>query len=156
VAAANHQSAAAVTLGCHWGVDVPGADSNSKGGRQAVLLRRADQAAIAVLLLLALVSIAAYWIAQGGARGRLIEIDRAPRQAARFRIDINQAQWPEFSQLPGVGETLARRIVESRDLEGRFADIEELRRVRGIGPKTLEQIRPYLRPVPPMGNVADR
>jgi competence protein ComEA len=117
-------------------------------------LRRIDQAAVAVLVLLALASIAIYWLARGGATGRLIEIDRAPRNAARFRIDINRAGWPEFSQLPGVGETLARRIVESRQAEGPFADIDQLRRVRGIGPKTLEEIRPYLRPVPAAGDVA--
>ncbi len=56
--------------------------------------------------------------------------------------------------LPGVGETLAKRIVESRAAEGRFADVEELQRVRGIGPKTLERMKPYLRPLPETGNVA--
>jgi DNA uptake protein ComE-like DNA-binding protein len=46
--------------------------------------------------------------------------------------------------------------VESREAEGPFADLEELRRVRGIGPKTLERIRPYLRPIAAAENVADR
>lgn len=120
------------------------------------LLKRFDQAIVAALGMLALVSVAGYWMAQGGMRGRLIEIDRAPRQTATFQLDINAAQWPEFSVLPGIGEALARRIVESRDAEGPFADVEDLRRVRGIGPKTLEQVRPYLRPLPEMKNVAGR
>ena len=97
---------------------------------------------------------AVYWLAQGGASGRLIEIDRAPRETARFTIDVNEAGWPEISQLPGIGETLARRIVDSRTTEGPFADLDELRRVRGIGPKTLDRIKPYLRPLPGAGNVA--
>ncbi len=118
------------------------------------LLKRMDQAAIAGLTLAALVSIAAYWVVQGGASGRLIEIDRAPRQTVRFQLDVNEADWPEISVLPEVGETLARRIVESRSADGPFADLDDLQRVRGIGPKTLERIRPYLRPVPPAGNVA--
>ncbi len=113
-----------------------------------------DQAAVGALCLFALVSIATWWLANGGATGRLIEIDRAPAQPAEFRVDINQADWPEFSLLPGIGETLARRIVESRQAEGDFADAEQLRRVRGIGPKTLQRIRPYLRPIPAAGNVA--
>ncbi len=113
-----------------------------------------DQAAVAALVLVALGSTIAWWVAQGGARGRLIEIDRASRRTARFRIDVNEADWPEFSQLPGIGETLARRIVESRTEDGPYVDLDELRRVRGIGPKTLEQIRPYLRPLPAAGNVA--
>ncbi|REK13106.1 MAG: helix-hairpin-helix domain-containing protein [Planctomycetota bacterium] len=99
-------------------------------------------------------SLAGYWLAQGGASGRLIEIDRAPRQPARFQVDINQAGWAELSALPEIGETLARRIVESREAEGPYADLDDLERVRGIGPKTLEQIRPYLRPLPPAANVA--
>jgi competence protein ComEA len=113
-----------------------------------------DQAAVAALVLVALGSTILWWLAQGGARGRLIEIDRAPRQTVQFRIDVNEADWPEFSQLPGIGETLARRIVESRAEDGPYVDLEELRRVRGIGPKTLEQMRPYLRPLPGAGNVA--
>lgn len=113
-----------------------------------------DQVAVAALVLVALASTVGWWLAQGGARGRLIEIDRAANHQAQFRIDVNEADWPEFSQLPGIGETLARRIVESRDADGPFVDLDELRRVRGIGPRTLDQIKPYLRPVPAAGNVA--
>jgi competence protein ComEA len=113
-----------------------------------------DQAAVAAITLLSLLSIGTYWLVQGGASGRLIEIDRSPRQTASFQIEINEADWPELSLLPGVGETLARRIVESRGTQGRFADVDDLRRVRGIGPKTLERIRPFLRPLPPAANVA--
>jgi competence protein ComEA len=120
------------------------------------LLKRFDQAVVAGLGMLALVSVAAYWFVQGGSRGRLIEIDRAPRQVETFQLDVNEAKWPELSVLPGIGEALARRIVESRDAQGPFADLEDLRRVRGIGPKTLEQMRSYLRPLPEMQNVAGR
>jgi competence protein ComEA len=119
-----------------------------------MLLKRMDQAAIAGLTLLALVSIGAYWLVQGGVSGRLIEIDRAPRQTVQFQLDVNQADWPEISVLPEVGETLARRIVESRAADGPFADLDELQRVRGIGPKTLERIRPYLRPLAAAGSMA--
>ena len=128
----------------------------SKGERiaKSTLLRRLDQVAVAGLVLAGLVGIAAYWLVQGGASQRLIEIDRAPRQAAQFQVDINEADWPEFAQLPGIGETLAHRIVDARAAEGRFADLDELRRVRGIGPKTLERIKPFLRPLTGAGNVA--
>ena len=118
------------------------------------LLERMDQAAVAALVMTALVSIGLYWLVQGGASGRLIEIDRASPQAVEFQLDINEADWPEFTVLPGIGEALARRIVESRQAEGPFADVEGLQRVRGIGPKTLEQIRPYLRPMSPAGDIA--
>jgi competence protein ComEA len=121
---------------------------------RAWLLRRADQAAVAALLALALVAMAVYWLVQGGwplgnAGRRLIEIDREPRRTAQYQIDINAAPWPEFTQLPRVGEALAKRIVESRERDGPFQSHEQLQRVPGIGPRTLEGMRPYLRPMAP-------
>lgn len=112
------------------------------------VLRRADQVGVAALVLLGLGAMALWWLAQGGWQGRLIEVDRAPRNTARFEVDINAATWPELTQLPEVGETLARRIVATREQDGPFVDHDDLRRVRGIGPKTLEKLRPYLRPMP--------
>jgi competence protein ComEA len=120
------------------------------------LLRRADQAAVAALVTVALVAMAGWCIAQGVWSGRLIEIDRAQPLTAQFQVDINAADWPELMQLPGIGPVLAKRIVDSRRTAGPFADQDDLRRVRGIGVKTLEQIRPYLRPMPDSSNVAVR
>ena len=118
------------------------------------LLKRADQATIGTLVLAALLSMTAWWYQQGGADRRLIEIDREPKRSARFLVDINKADWPELAQLPGIGQTLAQRIVATREERGPFIDHSELRRVRGIGPKTLEKMKPYLRPIPPAANVA--
>jgi competence protein ComEA len=118
------------------------------------LLRRMDQAAVATLVLFALVGMGLYWFVQGGHRGELIEIDRAEPLTARYLVDINAAEWPELAELPEVGETLARRIVESRASAGPFGDHEDLLRVNGIGPRTLESLRPYLLPMPDQGSVA--
>jgi competence protein ComEA len=120
------------------------------------LLRRADQLAVGGLVGTALVALAAWWVAQGGLRGQLVEIEHAPPKSARFEVDINTAGWPELLQLPGIGETLAKRIVDSRHRQGLFLDHQDLLRVRGIGPKTLELVRPYLRPMPDHRNVADQ
>jgi competence protein ComEA len=117
-------------------------------------LRRMDQAVVAGLVLFALVGMGVYWFVQGGPRGELIEIDRAAPRTARYLVDINKAEWFEFAELPDVGETLARRIVESRAAAGPFGDHDDLRRVRGIGPLTLEKLRPYLVPMPGQENVA--
>ena len=56
--------------------------------------------------------------------------------------------------LPGVGETIAKRMVTSRESEGRFTCHEDLLRVSGIGPRTLQRIRPFLLPIPAEQNVA--
>ena len=110
-------------------------------------LRRADQTVVAGLMVGALVAMAGYWLAAGGHRGQLIEIDRAPPREARFQVDVNEAAWPELAQLPGIGETLGRRIVESREKDGPFGSVLELQRVSGIGPRTVERLRPYLLPL---------
>ena len=113
-----------------------------------------DQAAVATLVLCALVGMGTYWFVQGGYRGELIEIDRAAPLTARYLVNINQAGWPEFVELPDVGETLARRIVESRAAAGPYLDHNDLLRVNGIGPRTLERIKPYLLPMPDQEDVA--
>jgi len=133
---------------------MPSKTSHKPSRRPAWLLRRADQAAVAVLVLVALASTAGWWVSQGGWQGSLIEIERAEPQTARFEVDINRADWPELVQLPGIGETLARRILESRETDGPFIDHRELLRVKGIGPKTLENLRPYLLPMPDSTAVA--
>ena len=58
------------------------------------------------------------------------------------------AEWPEIIQLPGLGKTLAQRILNDRELNGEFRELEDLQRVSGIGPRTLERIRPFLLPIP--------
>lgn len=73
-----------------------------------------------------------------------IEIDRLPEHALDFRVDVNKAGWVEWAQLPGLGEILAKRVVEDREQNGPFKKPDDLLRVRGIGPKKLEAMRPYL------------
>lgn len=112
------------------------------------LLRRANQVTVAALVLVALAAIGGWWAYHGGWQGKLVEIDQTEPLVARFEVDINAADCPELMQLPGIGQTLAHRIIESRATVGPFSDNDDLRRVQGIGPKTLEQIRPYLSPMP--------
>ena len=58
-------------------------------------------------------------------------------------IDVNTADETELLKLPGIGPTISRRIVETRGL-ARFEIAEDLRRVNGIGKKTMDKIRPYV------------
>ena len=111
---------------------------------------------MAVLIAAGLVSAIGWWIGHGGARGRTVEIEQAVPQTANFQVDVNKADWPELATLPGVGQTLAERIVQSRETIGPFTDLNDLRRVRGIGARTLETLRPYLRPMPRREAVAGK
>lgn len=57
-------------------------------------------------------------------------------------LDLNRASAEELDALPGIGPVLARRIVEQRQRIGGFRAAEDLRSVRGIGPRLFERIRP--------------
>lgn len=112
------------------------------------MLKRLDQVTVASLTLLGVVFVAGWWIAKGGLTGELIEIDRAEPLAYQFLVDVNVAEWPELTQLPEVGEVLARRIVQHRQEVGPYRSADELQNVIGIGPRKLARIRGYLVTLP--------
>lgn len=60
-------------------------------------------------------------------------------------IDLNRATARELIQLPGVGEVIAKRIVDFREEHGPFKRVEDLMKIKGIGEKSLKKIRPYIR-----------
>ncbi|MBI4536038.1 MAG: helix-hairpin-helix domain-containing protein [Ignavibacteriae bacterium] len=60
-------------------------------------------------------------------------------------ININTASKIELMKLPGVGEAYAERIILYREDHGPFQNIEALVEVQGIGKKTLEKLRPFIR-----------
>lgn len=59
-------------------------------------------------------------------------------------IDLNAASAKELQQLPGVGPVTAQRIVDLRTKSGRFHRVEDLLAIRGISPKKLDAMRPYV------------
>ena len=59
-------------------------------------------------------------------------------------IDLNEAARDELMRLPGIGEKTANAIIEFRE-ERPFTSVEDLDRVPGIGPATIERIRPFLK-----------
>src|SRR5438874_572391 len=120
-----------------------------------LILRRADQAVAAAVIVASLAAMAGWWSWQGQLRGRLIDIERAEPIAIDFKIDVNKADWPELALMPNIGEQLAKRIVADRADRGAFRDHSELRRVRGIGPKTLESMKPFLLPLPDLEATAN-
>lgn len=58
-------------------------------------------------------------------------------------VRINSASAGELQQLPGIGPALAQRIVDTRS-RGRFASVEDLLRVPGIGKAKLAKLRDYV------------
>ncbi len=108
------------------------------------LVARAEQVVLVVLALAVVAGVAwraaDYW--RIGAEP--IEVVPPP-EGPTFRINVNQADWVTLSLVPGVGETLAKRIVDKRqERGGKFDSLNDLKVVTGIGDKILEKLRPYL------------
>jgi competence ComEA-like helix-hairpin-helix protein len=59
-------------------------------------------------------------------------------------LDINTAEIGELIRLPGVGPTLARRVLEERGVKP-FSSVDDLMRVPGIGPKTFAKIKSMIK-----------
>jgi competence protein ComEA len=71
--------------------------------------------------------------------------DAGVRAEPDGRINLNTATADELVQLPGIGESKARAIVEYRERHGRFKNPEELMQVKGIGAKTYENLKDRIR-----------
>ena len=59
-------------------------------------------------------------------------------------LNINTASAEELQTLPNIGEGIAKRIIDYRTQHGNFASVDALQDVKGIGPKTIEKLRPFV------------
>ena len=62
-------------------------------------------------------------------------------QPAGIVININKASGEELEKIPGIGPEFARRILEYREKNGDFKILQDLRKVKGIGEKKLQQMK---------------
>jgi len=108
-------------------------------------LTLADQHVVAIVCCLLLAWASFRWIELSRWGSEPIEILRLPEQQYAYVVDPNDANWIELSLLEGLGETLAKRIIENREAEGPFSQPKDLLRVRGIGEKTLARFSAQLR-----------
>ena len=110
----------------------------------SLFVRHADQTIVAALVLMSLIAVGIWWWQHGGAQGELVDHDRLPSREAKFVVDVNTADRTELGELPGVGNTLADRIIEYRLEHGPFQSFDDLKQVKGIGAKTLENLKPHV------------
>lgn len=107
----------------------------------------ARQATVQRWAMLAVAAALAIWVGRAWwlARGDLRPTDHTPhRGELTAAIDVNSASEGDLRQLPGVGPKTAGRIVSYRQFR-RFEKLEDLLAVKGVGPATLERIRPWVR-----------
>lgn len=73
----------------------------------------------------------------------------AKKKAPDHPIDLNAANEKELQELPGVGPTTAKAIVDFRDKSGKIKRVDDLLVIRGISEAKLAKIRPYVVIGPP-------
>ncbi len=122
------------------------APSDAQSPPRRAIISRLHQQAAGIVTVICLLTMGAHWAIQDWRRNRLIDIDLATEQVG-VEININDAEWPELTLLPGISETLARRMVKFRQQHGRFGSLDELEMVTGIGPRSLARMRPHLVPL---------
>lgn len=64
-------------------------------------------------------------------------------------IPVNTASARSLEAIPGIGPSLSAAIIADREARGPFHTIEDLDRVKGIGPATVEKLRPFVSTAPP-------
>lgn len=76
-----------------------------------------------------------------------IDLDRKinfKKELKKKSINLNRATVEELSQLPGIGEKTALKIIEYRKKYGGFKKLEDLMKIERIGPNLFEKIKDYL------------
>jgi competence protein ComEA len=126
----------------------------SPRARLDIAWNRRQLAALMVLLVGAGVSMA--WRQASGRvdYAEVPPVNPARVRAASRRIDVNAASVASLRRLPGIGPIRAEAVI-AEAARRPFANAEDLQRVRGIGPKTVARIRPYVA-VPAGGSQPER
>lgn len=60
------------------------------------------------------------------------------------RVNINLASKEALQDLPGIGPVMAQRIIDYRIQHGRFQSVDALKRVKGIGQKSVERLQSHV------------
>ncbi|MGZ9584974.1 ComEA family DNA-binding protein [Paenibacillus marinisediminis] len=78
------------------------------------------------------------------ADGAAAKSETSSDSSGESKMNINQATAEQLTQLPGIGPSKAKAIIEYREKNGAYKKVEDLLEVKGIGPKVLEKLKPHI------------
>ena len=107
-------------------------------GDDSAVPRRTQFAALALMLVLTGLVVWRWCSDHFGTRPTELQRD------VTHRVDLNRASRSELMAVPGIGPQLADRIVAHRESQGKFARVEDLTGVYGIGDATISKLRPWV------------
>lgn len=64
--------------------------------------------------------------------------------SAQEKVDVNKATFAQLEKIPGIGPDMAKKIIDQRKELGSYKNVDQILQIKGIGPKTIEKIAPYL------------
>jgi competence protein ComEA len=73
------------------------------------------------------------------------EMEIKKKELQKGQININTARIDELIQIPGIGPAYAKKIIDYRKKYNGFRTIEEIKRIKGIGDKTFEKMKGYIK-----------
>src|SRR5262249_22188320 len=71
-------------------------------------------------------------------------LSAAKKKPPLHPVNLNTATAAELQQVPGIGPSTADKILKMRKAYGPFKSVDDLRAIKGIGPKRMEKMRKYL------------
>lgn len=111
--------------------------------RRQALIAKGEQGVLVILALAVVAGVAYRMVSYYRLGGEPLEA--VPASPPTYRVNINAADWVTLALVPGLGEVLSKRIVAERERRGgRFALLDDLTAVEGIGEKKLAALRPFL------------
>jgi competence protein ComEA len=75
---------------------------------------------------------------------RVGNIDASTRLGLNRAIDINSASIEDLILVPGIGEKTAKKIIDARKKLGKFRQVEDIMKIKGIKQKRFEKLKKYL------------
>ncbi len=113
--------------------------------KSVLWVRRSDQIIVWLLSVVVLVLLGIHWVRLSRWGIAPVELSSQQPREYYYTLDINKASWVEWAQLDGIGEVMGRRIVADREERGLFRNPEDVSRIKGLGPRSMQKIRPFLR-----------